>query len=172
MTGARRRPPPPPWCPVAPPSTWQRAAPIVVLIGLVVFGVMTMHTVTAGSPHAQSTAGTPDAGAQSSMSHAAMAGGAGAATGAPHGTATAMSTAAPDRPDTQASGDHCEMMGHACEFIRADNPPPALAVLLVLAWGFVAAPVLTGRWAAVVRRPGRPPPWAMPTHLELSVIRC
>ncbi|NDK88942.1 hypothetical protein GYA93_05020 [Gordonia desulfuricans] len=75
-------------------------------------------------------------------------------------------------PDTQmGDGDHCDL-GHHCTFVRGDDVPLPPVILVVLIWILVAPLVLRDLWPAVVQRLGRPPPWAVPTHLELAVIRC
>lgn len=110
-------------------------------------------------------------------------GGSEMATPMDHGSSTmGQGTAAPGEVQMSAAptasqqthmsdGDHCEL-GHPCVFVMGGGIPLPPVILVLLMWGFAAAPVLRGQWTAIIGRLGRPPPWAMPTHLTLSVIRC
>ncbi|MFW0783119.1 hypothetical protein AAFP35_01240 [Gordonia sp. CPCC 206044] len=66
----------------------------------------------------------------------------------------------------------CMPAQHACVFIRAGEPDIVILAVLVLAWGFPLPALLRSVRATLILRSGRPPPWAIPTHLQLSVIRC
>ncbi|MGC5256028.1 hypothetical protein ACPXCG_06710 [Gordonia sp. DT218] len=74
--------------------------------------------------------------------------------------------------ETSMSGTDCGLHQHACVFIRAADPDVIVLAVLVLAWGFPIPPLLRSVRGRRRPRPGRPPPWAMPTHLQLQVIRC
>lgn len=81
----------------------------------------------------------------------------------------ARETVTPTMTGTMDCGPH----QHACVFVRDDLPPLIpLIVVILLVWGFPEPRLLPAWVVGSVRRLGRPPPWAMPTHLSLSVIRC
>lgn len=95
---------------------------------------------------------------------------AGAPREAHHSSATMTNAADPEVSHMSDAGD-C-VLGHHCVFVRADDAPLPPVILLVLVWGFAAPPALMGIAPALLGHLGRPPPWAQPTHLSLSVIRC
>lgn len=74
--------------------------------------------------------------------------------------------------DSMGPGDHCDAHGHPCSFVRADDADPPVVVLVLLVWAFLLAAGLCRRGFPAVHVLGRPPPWAIRTHLELQVIRC
>jgi hypothetical protein len=76
-----------------------------------------------------------------------------------------------DEPTMDDAGD-CDTHQHPCMFLRNDDPVVIAIAVLVLAWGFPIPPLLRSIHARLVGRSGRPPPWAMPTHLRMQVIRC
>ncbi|MGV9670453.1 MULTISPECIES: hypothetical protein [unclassified Gordonia (in: high G+C Gram-positive bacteria)] len=130
---------------------WLRVV-VVMLLGV---AVALMHSLIAGT----STAGSRD-GSTHSVASAQ--------------TAPSMATAGMHEHTDQAhlsDGDHC-VLGHHCVSLRGDDVPLPPVILLILVWGFAALPVLMGIAPALIGRLGRPPPWAHPTHLTLSVIRC
>ncbi|ROZ99301.1 hypothetical protein [Gordonia sp. OPL2] len=77
-----------------------------------------------------------------------------------------------DDRDTIGGAGDCDPHDHACVFIRAGEPAVVILGILVLAWGFPIPPLLRSIRVGRSLRAGRPPPWAMPTHLQLQVIRC
>ncbi|MYR07146.1 hypothetical protein GTV32_12885 [Gordonia sp. SID5947] len=74
--------------------------------------------------------------------------------------------------DTSMSGTDCGLHQHACVFVRAGDPDVIVLAVLVLAWGFPIPPLLRSVRGRLRLRAGRPPPWAVLTHLQLQVIRC
>lgn len=76
-----------------------------------------------------------------------------------------------DEPTMHDAVD-CDEHQHPCVFLRNDEPVVIALAVLVLAWGFPIPPLLRSIHARLRGRSGRPPPWAMPTHLRLQVIRC
>lgn len=121
--------------------------------------VMLMHTVVAGPAGAERSAGshshaghqTAAASSEPGMTHAAV-----------MGEAPSMSGA--------DCGDH----DHGCVFTRAADIDLPTAALVLLVWAFLslsaAARYRPARRGVVVL--GRPPPWAIRSHLQLQVIRC
>ncbi|MDL9946636.1 hypothetical protein QSJ19_13770 [Gordonia sp. ABSL11-1] len=93
--------------------------------------------------------------------------------GGSHGQSTMHSAhqSLDDRDTIGGAGD-CDPHDHACVFIRAGEPAVVILGILVLAWGFPIPPLLRSIRVLRTLRAGRPPPWAMPTHLQLQVIRC
>lgn len=104
---------------------------------------------------------------------ACLSGGSGTVSAAsdPHAAhSTTMSAAMGSVTEHVAASTDCVMGDHACVFVRAD------AVLLTVAVGVVlaTAPLAVAAVIRLARRGemlGRSPPWAIPDHLELSVIR-
>lgn len=92
---------------------------------------------------------------------------------ASHDSTTTISSAAHqlDEPTMDDAGD-CDTHQHPCMFLRNDDPVVIALAVLVLAWGFPIPPLLRSIHARLAGRSGRPPPWAIPTHLRLRVIRC
>ncbi|MXP21980.1 hypothetical protein GIY30_11535 [Gordonia sp. HNM0687] len=119
--------------------------PAMVLGG--VLAILLMHSVVAGSfePHP-------------APAHTSMA--------AIHGAPQSL-----DEPVMHDAVD-CDTHQHPCVFLRSDDPVVIALAVLVLAWGFPIPPLLRSIPARLRGRSGRPPPWAMPTHLRLQVIRC
>ncbi|UCZ87913.1 hypothetical protein [Gordonia sp. WA4-43] len=121
------------------------------LVLLLALAVMLMHTVVSGH-------GGPSGG-ESGMSHHAE-----------HSALTASSTmtSAPEMTGTDDCGEH----SHDCVFIRAAGVDLPAVVLVLLLWSLAALPriVDTARRRTTIL--GRPPPWAMYSHLQLQVIRC
>ena len=120
--------------------------------------VMLMHTVVSGHPGAGSAASGPEE-HDSGMSHHAD-----------HSALTASSTmiAAPEMAGTDDCGEH----SHDCVFIRASGVDLPAVVLVLLVWSLAVLPRIadTARRRTTVL--GRPPPWAVYSHLQLQVIRC
>ncbi|MGW0035244.1 DUF6153 family protein [Gordonia sp. NPDC003376] len=87
------------------------------------------------------------------------------------GSAPTMTSESKATDTHMGSGDHCDL-GHQCHLVRGDDVPLPPVILVILIWVLAAPPVLAGTWSGAVRLLGRPPPWAVPTHLELAVIRC
>ncbi|MDH3012120.1 hypothetical protein QEN41_14600 [Gordonia alkanivorans] len=129
--------------------------------GLIVplaLAVMLMHTVIAGPATASSH---PDAHFDPAGHHSPS-------------TGSAMTPAAVMGEHPAMSGEDCGDHDHACVFTRAagiDIPP---VVLVLLIWAFLSLSVAglyrPARRGIVVL--GRPPPWAIRTHLQLQVVRC
>ncbi|MDS1114168.1 hypothetical protein RD149_10330 [Gordonia westfalica] len=141
--------------------SWRRARTIRRYRGLIlplVLAVMLMHTVIAGPA---ATDGGP--GSHSPAGHQA------AATSHPGMTPAAMIGEAPSM-----SGADCGDHDHGCVFIRAADLDLPAAALVLLAWAFLSlsAAALYRRARRRVVVLGRPPPWAIHSHLQLQVIRC
>lgn len=89
----------------------------------------------------------------------------------PHAT-HGVTVAAASASVTEKAGapTDCVMGDHACVFIRADAVvmTPAVGPVLAIAPLAVAVDTRLARRGVVL---GRAPPWAVPDHLELSVIR-
>lgn len=137
----------------------------VVAVGLLGFAVVLMHSLVAG---------TSDA----SGGHHGMSSAVAAPTSTTHGDshssapgASHMVSAASASDHQQMSGGDC-MLGHHCTFVRGDDVPLPVIVLVAVLWGILTLPGLIDQWPGAVRLLGRPPPWTMPTHLTLAVIRC
>ncbi|AFR50891.1 hypothetical protein [Gordonia sp. KTR9] len=141
------------------------------LVLVLALAVMLMHTVVSGhsgSPASSaSAAGHSQAGpsgGDSGMSHHAG--------HSAHSGSSTMSAApeltGPEMTDTDDCGEH----SHDCVFIRAAGVDLPAVVLVLLVWSLAALP----RIADIARRRttvlGRPPPWAIYSHLQLQVIRC
>ncbi len=77
-----------------------------------------------------------------------------------------------DRHPTISGSDDCDMPGHPCVFTRDGDPVVTPKAVSVLAWGFPIPLLLGSIRGRRILRTGRPPPWVMPTHLQLAVIRC
>ncbi|WP_419229827.1 hypothetical protein [Gordonia sp. CPCC 205515] len=95
--------------------------------------------------------------------------------GAPqHSTSVPMltSSAASIEQAHLSPAPDCDEHQHACVFIRDGEPVIPLILLVLLSWGFPEVRALRGRFLGWVRVLGRPPPWAIPNHLQLQVIRC
>ncbi|WP_425704436.1 hypothetical protein [Gordonia sp. DT30] len=90
----------------------------------------------------------------------------------PHDDVPVSMTTAGDTSTGHMSDAGDCVMGHHCVFVRGDDVPTPPVILVLLVWGFAALPVLVGIAPALLGHLGRPPPWAQPTHLTLSVIRC
>ncbi|GGF13363.1 hypothetical protein [Williamsia phyllosphaerae] len=89
----------------------------------------------------------------------------------PHAVHSAtMSAAMGSATEHAAASADCLMGDHACVFVRADAVFLTVAVGLVLATAPLAIAAVI-RLARRGERLGRSPPWAIPDHLELSVIR-
>ncbi|OCH81720.1 hypothetical protein [Gordonia sp. UCD-TK1] len=134
------------------------------LVLLLALAVMLMHTVVSGhggpsGGGAGSGASGPELHGESGMSHHAE-----------HSALTASSTmtSAPEMTGTDDCGEH----SHDCVFIRAAGVDLPAVVLVLLLWSLAALPriVDTARRRTTIL--GRPPPWAMYSHLQLQVIRC
>ncbi|MBJ7289809.1 MAG: hypothetical protein JHC79_12900 [Williamsia sp.] len=94
-----------------------------------------------------------------------------AASSDPHAAhSSVMSAAMGSATEHAAASADCVMGDHACVFVRADAVLLTIAVGLVLATAPLAVAVVT-RLARRGEVLGRSPPWAIPDHLELSVIR-
>ena len=122
----------------------------VCVVGLLAIAVLLMHSLVAGAPREAHAA------PHQSTEH--------------HSIATMTNAADPEVSHMSDAGD-C-VLGHHCVFVRADDAPLPPVILLMLVWGFAALPALMGIAPALLGHLGRPPPWAQPTHLSLSVIRC
>ncbi|QTI70070.1 DUF6153 family protein [Gordonia polyisoprenivorans] len=127
----------------------------VCVIGLLAIAVLLMHSLVAGTPR-EAHAATHHSAEHYGTEH--------------HSAATMTDAADPEVSHMSDAGD-C-VLGHHCVFVRADDAPLPPIILLVLVWGFAALPALVGIAPALLGHLGRPPPWAQPTHLSLSVIRC
>ncbi|MEO9326360.1 hypothetical protein [Gordonia aurantiaca] len=146
----------------------RRPAALVFLLAL---AVMLMHTVIAGPAgtssdgavhhvpvHDEEPAAPSGTGGTPQVSHALS------ATAAP----PVMTADAPVMTGDDDCGDHI----HGCVFIRVAETDRPAAVLVLLVWVFPSVPLVPRRTHHVVVRLGRPPPWAVHTHLQLQVIRC
>ncbi|ATD72490.1 MULTISPECIES: hypothetical protein [Gordonia] len=127
--------------------------------------VMLMHTVVAGPAEAESRAGAEGrAGSHSHAGHQTA-----AASSEPGMTHAAVMGEAPSM-----SGADCGDHDHGCVFTRAADIDLPTAALVLLVWAFLslsaAARYRPARRGVVVL--GRPPPWAIRSHLQLQVIRC
>ena len=160
------------------------------IVMMLAMGVLLMHAFVAGSADSAGSmhsahSGSQDSGAQhSGAQHSGMVMAAAHEHMPPtpatpthprspgdHQGAVMTAATASSGDSHMGDGDHCEL-GHPCMFVLGGGVPLPPVILVLLVWGFAALPVLVGMCAAVARRLGRPPPWAMPTHLTLSVIRC
>ncbi|WAC53739.1 hypothetical protein [Gordonia sp. SL306] len=130
-----------------------RSAPGAGLLLTIAMAILIMHTVVA---------------------HCATGGGHHEPSAADHPPSSSVMQAAQQGilDDTTMSGTDCGLHQHACVFIRAGDPDVIILAVLVLAWGFPIPPLLRSVRGRLRLRAGRPPPWAMPTHLRLQVIRC
>ncbi|WP_439030465.1 hypothetical protein [Gordonia terrae] len=133
------------------------------LVFVLVLAVMLMHTVVsghAGAP-AAATAGheMPGHSAGHPESHgvddAAM-------------VASPVMVSAPEMTASEDCGDHV----HDCVFTRAADVDLPAVVLVLLVWALAVLPRVTDTVRHRTTVLGRPPPWAIPSHLQLQVIRC
>lgn len=137
-----------------------RLTAALLLIGIA-FAVMVMHAViahcAAPEPGRTGTAVTQTTGGGHSR----------------HAPITVIAATGESTTPTMSATIDCAAHQHACVFVRDDLPPLIpLIVAILLFWGF-PDPRILPRWVTgSVRRLGQPPPWAMPSHLKLSVIRC
>ncbi|MEE4022177.1 hypothetical protein V1Y59_03715 [Gordonia sp. PKS22-38] len=92
-------------------------------------------------------------------------------TAAAHGPTVVHAAQHEPAPVMDDAGE-CDTHTHPCVFLRHDDPVVPAVAVLVLAWGFPLPPLLRSIHTRRHGRSGRPPPWAMPTHLRLQVIRC
>ncbi|OZC33559.1 hypothetical protein [Gordonia polyisoprenivorans] len=132
----------------------------VCVVGLLAIAVLLMHSLVAGAPREAHAAPHQSPEDHSTEHHSTE----------HHSIATMTNAADPEVSHMSDAGD-C-VLGHHCVFVRADDAPLPPVILLVLVWGFAALPALMGIAPALLGHLGRPPPWAQPTHLSLSVIRC
>ncbi|OUC80073.1 hypothetical protein [Gordonia lacunae] len=132
--------------------------------------VMLMHTVVSGHPGAGSAASGPSHAGAGSAASGPEEHDSGMSHHADHSALTASSTmiAAPEMAGTDDCGEH----SHDCVFIRASGVDLPAVVLVLLVWSLAVLPRIadTARRRTTVL--GRPPPWAVYSHLQLQVIRC
>ena len=132
---------------------------------MLALAVMLMHTVVSGH------AGTPAGHSQSGHGGSGQSGAPGEM--AHHGdhsalTASATMTSAPEMTGTDDCGEH----SHDCVFTRAAGIDLPAVVLVLLLWSSAALPRIVDTVRARTTILGRPPPWAVYSHLQLQVIRC
>ncbi|MDL9935124.1 hypothetical protein QSJ18_00025 [Gordonia sp. ABSL1-1] len=73
---------------------------------------------------------------------------------------------------TMTADDGCAGHLHDCTYLRADDADPPHPALVPLVWGFAPLVPIIRPGFGVLTVLGRPPPWAIPSHLVLRVIRC
>ncbi|MET4166593.1 MULTISPECIES: hypothetical protein [Gordonia] len=122
--------------------------------------VMLMHTVVSGHPGAgagseASEPGRSDRGMSHHADHSAF-------------TSSSTMTAAPEMTGTDDCGEH----SHDCVFIRASGVDLPAVVLVLLVWSLAVLPRISDTARRRTTVLGRPPPWAVYSHLQLQVIRC
>ncbi|AZG46318.1 hypothetical protein [Gordonia insulae] len=144
MSYARRR---------LPPQRLTRGPARTGLLLGIAFAILLMHSVVAHCVSDDAALGHYDSGAS-------------------HGYSTTISSAQSLADETMGAAGDCGAHQHACVFVRAGEPDVFVPVLLLLWWGFPVPPLLQSVRARLNLRAGRPPPWAMPSHLQLQVIRC
>lgn len=159
------------------------------LVVLLALAVMLMHTVVSGHAGSSATGAGSEASGANHTSAASQAGHAeaqhsraghsqtghsggdgGMSSHADHSALSASPTVA-SAPE-MAGADDCGEHSHDCVFTRAAGVDLPAVVLVLLFWSLAALPriVDTARRRTTVL--GRPPPWAMYSHLQLQVIRC
>ncbi|MFE0751611.1 hypothetical protein [Gordonia sp. NPDC058843] len=135
------------------------------LVLVLALAVMLMHTVVsghAGSPASvasrpgHSQAGSP--GGDGGMSH--------------HGGHSALTAATLMSAPEMSAADDCGEHMHDCVFTRAAGVDLPVVVLVLLVWALAVLPRVTDTVRGRTTILGRPPPWAIPSHLQLQVIRC
>ncbi|GAC70618.1 hypothetical protein [Gordonia soli] len=70
------------------------------------------------------------------------------------------------------SAHDCGVHQHGCVFARSGAPEIPLIIAILFWWGFPMVRAALGARPAGLFRLGRPPPWAVFSHLRLQVIRC
>ncbi|ACY23556.1 hypothetical protein Gbro_4416 [Gordonia bronchialis DSM 43247] len=138
----------------------------IALLVAIVVAVPLMHIVVAACGPATATSSATSASGHHSTPVAPE-------THSPHpATAPVIMPGTDQSGASMGPGDDCDAHTHGCAFLRGADVDPPPIIMVALIWGFLvlAGTVLRGFPVRTVL--GRPPPWAMRSHLELQVIRC